>query len=123
MVRRQFLYRFLLEPLLEDPSAVEKPMFGCLAVYAHERLKVVLAEGDAPWNGLLVPTEHEFHAALRSEFPELVAHPVLKKWLYLREDQDCFERVAGALVNGMVRDDARFGVVPPRKKKKPRKTR
>jgi len=93
-------------------------MFGCLAVYAHGRLKVVLAESEAPWSGMLVPTEREFHVALRKQFPELIEHSVLKKWLYLRDDQDCFERVATRLVSLMVADDVRLGVLPPKKKKR-----
>ncbi len=106
---------------MEEPSYVEKPMFGCLAVYMHGRLSLLLCSGEEPWNGLLVPTDHQFHTSIREEFRDVVQHPVLKKWLYLPEDSEDFEAAASDIVHAIHMDDPRFGVEP--KERKPRKRR
>lgn len=109
---KQHLLRWILEPLLEEPDYFERPMFGCLAAYLHGRLVLVLASGDEPWNGVLVPTERQFHAAIQSDFQATTEHPVLKKWLYLSESSENFEAVAAAIVEAILRHDPRFGVEP-----------
>jgi len=40
---------------MEEPSYLKKSMFGCLAVYLHGRMMLLLTEGEEPWNGLLIP--------------------------------------------------------------------
>jgi hypothetical protein len=42
---------WIVEPLMEEPSYLQRPMFGCLAVYLHSRLSLVLASGEEPWKG------------------------------------------------------------------------
>lgn len=92
-------------------------MFGCLAFYRDGLLTLVLTgEGDAPWNGVLVATDRERHAALTREFPELVSHAVLGKWLYLPATSPAFERVAERLVGLVASRDARVGVAPKPKR-------
>jgi hypothetical protein len=54
-------------------------MFGCLAVYMHGRLSLLLTSGEEPWTGLLIPTEHQFHDGIRKDSNDLVQHPSLKK--------------------------------------------
>jgi len=63
---------WVVESLEEEPSYLEKPMFGCLAVYLHGRLMLVLASGEEPWNGLLIPTDHQFHDSILKEFQDVV---------------------------------------------------
>jgi TfoX/Sxy family transcriptional regulator of competence genes len=109
---------WLIESIMEEPSYLEKPMFGCLAVYLHGRMMLLLSEGDEPWNGLLIPTDHRFHESIKAEFKDVVQHPVLKKWLYLPENIEDFELVAENIVHAVHKDDERFGVEP--KEKKPR---
>ena len=87
-------------------------MFGCLAIYLYGRLMLVLASGEEPWNGLLIPTEHQFHDAIVKEFNDVVQHPVLKKWLYLPEATEDFETVASDIVDAVRMNDQRFGVEP-----------
>ena len=78
---------FVVEPLMDDPSYMEKSMFGCRACYLYGRMVALLAyPGEEPWNGILFPTEKRFQESLLAEFPQLVSHPVLGKWVYLRED-------------------------------------
>ncbi len=108
---------WVVEPLINETSYIEKPMFGARGCYLHGQLVLVLASrGREPWKGLLIPTEREHHASLIDEFPELRVHPILGKWLYLQEDTEEFEELASRLVILMARDDPRIGVVPkPRK--------
>jgi hypothetical protein len=103
---------WVIESLIEEPSYLQKPMFGCLAIYLHGRLMLVLASGQEPWNGLLIPTEHQFHDAIVKEFQEVVQHSVLKKWLYLPEATEDFETVASDIVEAVRMNDQRFGVEP-----------
>ncbi len=113
--------RWVLEPLMEDPSYLERPMFGCLACYLHGRLSLLLASGDEPWNGLLIPTDHQFHEAIRQDFTGVLRHPVLKKWLYLPVSDDNFETEAMELVEAIRLNDPRLGVAPKERKSRKKK--
>jgi hypothetical protein len=97
---------------MEEPSYLDKPMFGCRAVYLHGRLMLALASGEEPWNGLLIPTGYQFHNAIQQEFKDVVQHSILKKWLYLPEDTEDFETVASDIVEAIRINDERFGVEP-----------
>jgi hypothetical protein len=114
---------WVVESLMEEPSYTAKPMFGCLGIYLHGRLMLVLASGEEPWNGLLIPTEHQFHDTIIKEFSDVVQHTVLKKWLYLPEATEDFEPMASDIVDAVRMNDQRFGVEPhervSRKKKRP----
>jgi len=103
---------WVVESLMEEPSYLEKPMFGCLAIYLHGRLMLVLASGEEPWDGLLIPTDHQHHDAIRDDFDYVVQHPVLKKWLYLPEATEDFETAASDIVEIVRMNDQRFGVEP-----------
>ena len=111
-IKKQHPLLWVVEPLMEEPSYLEKPMFGCLAIYLHGRLMLVLASGEEPWDGLLIPTEHEFHDAILKEYGDIVQHSVLKKWLYLSEATEDFETVASDIVEAVRMNDLRFGVEP-----------
>jgi hypothetical protein len=114
---------WVVESLMEEPSYLEKSMFGCLAIYLHGRLILVLASGEEPWDGLLIPTEHQFHDAIQKEFRDVVQHSVLKKWLYLPEATEDFETVASDIVEAVRMNDQRFGVEPKEQiSKRKRKT-
>ncbi|GAB4484294.1 MAG: hypothetical protein OHK006_08240 [Thermodesulfovibrionales bacterium] len=113
--------QWVLEPLMDIPSYFEKPMFGCLAAYVHGRLSLVLASGEDPWNGILIPTGHEHHDSIRRDFPHTVQHPVLKKWIYLPEASEEFESTSSGVVEAVLRNDRRFGVEPQEKKKRTKK--
>jgi hypothetical protein len=114
---------WVVESLMEEPSYLEKPMFGCLAIYLHGRLMIVLASGEEPWAGVLIPTERQFHDAIVKEFFDVVQHSVLKKWLYLPEATEDFEIVASDIVEAIRMNDQRFGVEPKervsKRKRKP----
>jgi hypothetical protein len=101
----------LVAVLREDPTFVTKPMFGMVACYVGGRLVVVLADRREPWQGLLFPTEREFHDELREAFPDLRIHPVLPKWLYL-PNGGRFGAVAPRIIGRIAAGDDRFGVEP-----------
>jgi hypothetical protein len=117
-IKKQHPLSWVVEPLIEEPSYLEKPMFGCQAHYLHGRLALVLASKEEPWNGLLIPTEHQFHNSIKKDFNGVVQHPVLEKWLYLPEATEDFETVASNIVDAVRMSDQRFGVEPHSKRKR-----
>jgi len=82
---------------------------GCVPIFYY--FFYFFSKGK-PWNGLLIPTEKEFHDSIRKDFKGVVQHPVLKKWLYLPETYEDFETVASDIVEHVLMDDQRFGVEP-----------
>jgi hypothetical protein len=121
--RRVHPHQWLWETLEADPSFILRPMFGTKAVYLDGKLMLCFCAGDEPWRGVLIGTDHAHHASLRAEFPEISPHPILSKWLYLPESAGSFERAATRLVALVRRRDARIGVTPKPKKKRPAKAK
>ncbi|AQH01424.1 hypothetical protein A9R05_21585 [Burkholderia sp. KK1] len=114
-VRNSLLW--ILEPLENDETYFRKRMFGCDAAYVDGLLCLVVADRDEPWNGLLVCTSQERHAALIEEMPALRPHKVLGKWLYVAQDDPAFEDVALQVTSLVVSRDSRIGVEPkPRRR-------
>ena len=116
-------HQWLWEPLESEPSFVLRAMFGTKAVYLDGRLLFCFCARDEPWRGVLVGTDRSHHASLLAEFPGLQPHPILPKWLYLPESAAAFERTAARLVAVARRRDARIGVTPKPKKKRPATTK
>ncbi len=111
---------WLAEPLSDEPSFVLKSWFGGRTIMLHGKHQLFLTTQGEPWQGVLVCTFHEHQPSLLAEFPALKQHPVLKKWLYLPESADTFERDAKKLVRLANARDPRLGITPsPRKKKTP----
>jgi hypothetical protein len=114
--------RWIIEPLMEEPSYLEKSMFGCLACYVHGRLALLLSSGEEPWNGLLIPTDYQYHDSIGHDFHDIIRHPVLKKWVYLPESTEDFESDAQGIVEAIRMNDPRFGVEPTEKDSKRKKS-
>ncbi|MCM8774800.1 MAG: hypothetical protein NC930_00355 [Candidatus Omnitrophica bacterium] len=122
--KKEFNTTWAFEPFDRDPTFFQKRMFGCLGAYVHGRMVMVLSEdpGDKSyrgksysfdiWDGILLPTERVFHESLMHQFPALVEHPVLGKWLYLPAQHDDFENVAVEIARLIAQGDKRFGVDP-----------
>jgi hypothetical protein len=110
----------VIEPLEEEPSYIEKPMFGAIGCYFNGKLVLALIAGDEPWDGLLVATDHVYHESLQAELPGLIEHPVLRKWLYLSQSAEEFEASAEQLVRLILRGDERLGVEPSERKHTPK---
>jgi len=114
--------RWIVESLEEEPSYLEKAMFGARGCYLHGRLVLVLAARKEPWKGLLIPTEKRHHESLQGEFPGLMVHTILAKWLYLPEQCEDFEETASRLVDLIKEEDPRIGVLPKPRKPRGRKS-
>jgi hypothetical protein len=115
-VKNSLLWVF--EPLEDDSGYFRKRLFGFAAAYVDGLLCLAVGVGEEPWNGLLVCTSQERHPAITNDFPDLAAHPVIGKWLYLSQTVESFEATATQLVRLVLERDPRFGV-EPRAPKKP----
>lgn len=124
IVRPEHPLAWLTEPLADEPTFELKSWFGGRTVMLNGKHHLFLTCQGEPWQGILVCTFHEHQESLLREFPSLVQHPVLKKWLYLPETTDTFERDAKRLIKLARARDPRLGILPsPRKKKKVKKIR
>jgi hypothetical protein len=110
--------QWLADPLVNEPTFVLKSWFGGRTIMLHGQHTLFLTTQDEPWQGVLVCTFHEHQESLRAEFPALVQHPILKKWLYLPESAETFERDARCLVQLVKARDPRLGIPPSPKKKR-----
>ena len=123
-VPREHPLAWLAEPVQLEPTFVFKSWFGGRSIMLRGQHQLFLTTQNEPWQGVLVCTFHEHQPSLLAEFPSLRQHPILKKWLYLPESAETFERDAKRLVQLARAGDPRLGVAPsPRKKRKPEKIR
>lgn len=109
---------WLAEPILDDPGFEMKSWFGGRSLMLDGKHQLFLSAQGEPWQGVLVCTFHEHQPSLLAEFPALLRHPVLGKWLYLPESAETFERDAKRLVQLARARDPRLGVASSAKKKK-----
>jgi len=101
---------WVFDPLEDDPRYVRRKLFSFDAAYLDGRLYLAVSAGNEPWNGLLVCTAREHHLSLRAQFPQLVSHQVLGKWLYISQTHGEFESVAMDMARLAHRRDPRLGV-------------
>jgi hypothetical protein len=120
-----FKHQWILDPFVDHPTFFTKSMFGGLAVYLFERQMLVLVEptksGRWNWHGVLVCTDYVHHASLQAEFPGLLPHDVLGKWLFIDSAHENFESTMESVAKCIAKNDRRFGILP--KSPKPRKKR
>ena len=120
---KTFEHEWILEAFAEHPTFFTKRMFGGLAAYVFERQMLLLVEptksGRWKWHGVLVCTEYEHHASIQAEFPALMPHEVLRKWLFIDSTHEDFESTMEAVAKHVASNDPRFGVLP--KSPKPRR--
>ncbi|MGF6574781.1 hypothetical protein SAMN05443245_6548 [Paraburkholderia fungorum] len=108
---------WIFDAFERDPTYISKRMFGCDAAYIDGLLCLVAADRGEPWNGLLICTSQDRHAALIAGMPALQPHPVLGKWLYVSQENPAFETVAEQITALVLARDPRIGVEPkPRKR-------
>ncbi len=120
---RNYKYDWLIEPLQDLDSYIERQMFGCKTIYLYGKLVLVLADKEEPWRGLLFPVERSQQASVIKEYSELKPHGVLGKWLYLPEDSENFESLGASVIERIRHQDHRFGTEPEPKKSKSKKAR
>jgi len=113
---KPFDHEWILDAFAGRSSFFTKRMFGGLAAYLHDRQMLVLVEptktGRWKWHGVLVCTGHEHQASIRADFPTLMPHTVLRKWLFIDTAHEDFESTMEAVARRMARNDLRFGIVP-----------
>jgi hypothetical protein len=72
------------------------------------------------WHGVLVCTDYEHHASIQAQFPALMPHEVLRKWLFIDSSREDFEATMEAVAKRVARNDPRFGILPRGPKQKGR---
>ncbi|MCB0357232.1 MAG: hypothetical protein KDD40_09505 [Bdellovibrionales bacterium] len=125
---KYFALEHFCEPLMGDASYFSKPMFVGLTIYYLNLMRFVLVESEGDreyrgqnfdfdlWNGVLLCTSREHHPSLISQWTTLIPHPVLGKWLYLKMTDLQFESVFQELVECVINNDLRIGIVPGQRK-------
>jgi hypothetical protein len=109
---------WIFDVLERDPTYARRRMFGSDAAYIDGMLCLVAADREKPWNGLLVCTSQERHAALMADMSALRPHPVLGKWLYVPQEAPAFEETAEQLTTLVLARDPRVGVEPKPKQRR-----
>lgn len=127
---KHFENRWIYEFFEDRPEAIIKSMFGGLALYYQGQLKLMLSEGTGDysyrgkkfdfeiWNGILIATDRPYHESLQKQFPFLVSHPVLPKWLYFPFTFEGWEEKAELIIRLVRSGDPRIGVWPQEKSAK-----
>ncbi len=122
--KKTFQLSWIYEPLEEFEDFFTKRMFGGLAVYVHGKMTLVIAEDPGKkeyrgevydfdiWNGVLFPTYYELQEKILRDYPQLVQHPILKKWLYIPVSDNNFDGTVVGIVENIVENDERFGIYP-----------
>lgn len=110
-------HAWLWETVEQEPTFVLRSMFGAKALYLHGLMMLCFTASKEPWRGVLVCTDRDRQPALLAEFPSLVPHSILPKWLYLTESSSDFETTAAKLVRLARQRDPRIGIVPQAKKR------
>jgi hypothetical protein len=111
---KTFENEWIFQAFVEHRTFFTKSMFGGLAAYLFERQMLLLVEptksGRWTWHGVLVCTDYEHHASLQAEFPALLPHDVLRKWLFIDSAHEDFESTMEAVAKQVARNDPRFGI-------------
>jgi uncharacterized protein YbaR (Trm112 family) len=119
---KTFQHEWIFEPFADHPTFFTKGMFGGLAAYLFERQMVVLVEptksGRWNWHGVLVCTDFKHHTSIQHEFPSLMPHEYLRKWLFIDSTRDDFEATMQGVAKRIASNDARFGILPNSSKPK-----
>ena len=128
-----FTLHWVYEAFDDDPTFMTKRMFGGLAIYVHGKMVMVLVEDPGNrewkgetfdydiWSGILFPTDREFHADILKDFPSLVSHPILGKWLYLPMSDESFEGLVDQIAERIAKKDSLFGIIPQARSKRKKK--
>lgn len=120
--RKPIPHEFVLDALA-SLSPRTNPMFGCLAVYAGEKIMLVLRDkpDKTADNGVWLATTQEHHDSLRREFPNMRSIGVLGTkvtgWQLIPADAPDFEEAALHACELILAGDERIGKVPGARRK------
>jgi hypothetical protein len=121
MRRKSIPYEFVLDAISEL-SPQTRPMFGCLAIYAGDKIVGVLRDKDSASvdNGMWLATTKEHHQSLQADFPNMRSIGVLGKgvtgWQILPAEAPDFEEAALRACEFILAGDPRIGKVPASKR-------
>jgi hypothetical protein len=118
LIRRNTVPHAFVLDALTTMAPRTRAMFGCLAIYAGD--KIVLLLRDRPDrirdNGVWLATTAEHHASLQDEFPNMRSIQLLGKektgWQVLPADAPDFEESALHACELVLKGDRRIGKVP-----------
>jgi hypothetical protein len=122
LIRRKTVPHAFVLDALTAMAPRTRSMFGCLAIYAGD--KIVLLLRDRPDriadNGVWLATTVEHHASLQGEFPNMRSIQLLGKqktgWQVLPADAPDFEESALHACELVLKGDRRIGKVPKAKR-------
>ncbi len=114
-------FAFVLDEIATlDP--VTRPMFGCTAVYAGERIVFILRARGSVDDGVWIATTAEHHASLRRELPSMrsiaVFGPGESGWQVIPAGGDDFEAEVLRACAMARAGDVRVGKVPATKRRR-----
>ena len=121
--RKPIPFNFVLEELYSENPTV-RPMFGCHAIYVRNKLVLILRKRDDHEcdNGVWIATDAAHHESLRCLFPSMRSIKLLggstTSWQNLPLDADDFEESVLKVCNLILKNDARIGKIPKKKKKR-----
>jgi hypothetical protein len=117
MIKKHIPFDFVFDHLIKSKIEV-KPMFGFFAIYAHNRIVLVLRrrEDKIVLNGIWLAVNAEYLSSIKADFPSLVDLPIiegsrLKKstWLMISEFANDFEEIGIHLCKLIDDNDLRVG--------------
>lgn len=114
-------FEFLKDLATEEDSYFVKRMFGCQMICLHHKMCLGLTDSRGktyrgkkykvdPWYGVMVVTDKSSHPNLLKQFPWLIPHPVLGKWLFLPGTDMDFEERATELVEAAIINNRYIGI-------------
>jgi hypothetical protein len=115
--RKPAPHEFVLDAIA-PLSPVTRSMFGCLAIYVHDKIVLILRDkrDRTADNGVWLATMVEHHQSLRREFPNLRSIQVLGEkvtgWQVIPADSQDFEEAALRACELVLAGDPRIGKVP-----------
>ena len=113
---KKFRHEWIFDEFAGHPTFFTRRMFGGLAAYLFERQMLLLVEptksGRWNWHGVLVCTDYKHHASIQAEFPALMPHEILRKWLFIDSTHEDFESTREGVAKRVARNDPRFGILP-----------
>ncbi|MBI4929804.1 MAG: hypothetical protein HY841_03510 [Bacteroidetes bacterium] len=124
-MKKKIPFDFILD-YLHPLEITVKPMFGCHAIYAKEKIILIVRKkadhSDA--NGVWLATGKEHHDSLRKELPSMKSVYILSDgknetgWQMIHENAGDFEESVTKICELILKGDERIGKIPKARKKK-----
>jgi len=117
MSKKTIPFDFVLEQL-STIDVVTRPMFGCYAIYAGNKIVLLLRQRKdfAKDNGVWLATSLEHHESLKSDFPSMRSISLFgdtpSGWQNLPAEADNFEELAIKACQLIIKGDSRIGKIP-----------